>query len=217
MTLCFLTAVWLGTTNWQSSAQIAPACSVAPGGLISWWRAESTLEDQVGSNNAAGVGSLSYGTGEAGGGFWFNGSDAGARIPASASLDVGAGPGRGSASKLGYTAPAAHSNALALAEAELLIQHGDSADLLSQGLRVNARNHLVSTNYSQGSLTITGATGQFKGGIIDPASLKLISVQGVVLQNWNGGCGYFLNTNHGGAVLFAPTGQLTNYPPNWRE
>lgn len=83
----------------MSAALVLPAlgqtndCVVAPAGLVGWWRGESNLLDSAGTNNGVAVGGLTYGPGEVGQAFSLNGSNAFVEIPASASLDVGSGPG----------------------------------------------------------------------------------------------------------------------------
>ena len=66
-------------------------CSL-PLGLVSWWRAESNALDSVSGNNGLFTGA-SYGQGEVGEAFDFNLTGNNVRIPASPSLNVGAGDG----------------------------------------------------------------------------------------------------------------------------
>jgi hypothetical protein len=53
-------------------------------------------------------------------------------------------------------------------------------------------------------LTCTTSSGLFKGSVMNPATGKLISVNGIVLQNQNLAAGYFLGTNQSGSVVISP-------------
>ncbi len=67
-------------------------CTNAPAGLVSWWPGEGNGNDVAGSNPGTVTG-VSYGPGEVGQAFNFNGTNGSVFIPASASLDVGLGNG----------------------------------------------------------------------------------------------------------------------------
>jgi hypothetical protein len=64
-----------------------------PAGLVAWWPAEGNAEDRVGHHNGALQGGVGFARGQIGQAFLFNGPDAAVKIPASSSLDVGAGNG----------------------------------------------------------------------------------------------------------------------------
>lgn len=86
----------LGFTN-SSNAVLTvnppPACSPVPAGLVSWWAADGNTLDAEGLNNGVAVGSLPYATGEVGLAFSFSGNAQYVQIPASSSLNLGAGSG----------------------------------------------------------------------------------------------------------------------------
>jgi hypothetical protein len=74
------------------------ACADAPSGLVSWWPGEGNGNDAIGSNPATVNGGVSYSPGEVGQAFNYDGTGSNAisasiMVPASASLDVGTGPG----------------------------------------------------------------------------------------------------------------------------
>ncbi len=69
-----------------------PACTASPSGLAAWWRAEGDANDAVSGNHATQTNGLQFTGGEAGQGFYFNGSSQ-IKIPASASLNVGTSGG----------------------------------------------------------------------------------------------------------------------------
>jgi alpha-tubulin suppressor-like RCC1 family protein len=70
-----------------------PPCAAPSLGLVSWWRAEGNVLDFAGANNGAQVNALAFVPGRVGQAFGFDGSSAYISMPASASLDVGAGGG----------------------------------------------------------------------------------------------------------------------------
>jgi hypothetical protein len=69
-----------------------PACVAPPSGLVSWWRAEGNALDAAGTNNGTLV-SGAYASGKVGQAFNLNGSSGYVSVPASSTLDVGAGSG----------------------------------------------------------------------------------------------------------------------------
>lgn len=69
-----------------------PPCVAPPAGLVSWWPGEGNANDNEGVNNGV-FNNPSYGSGEVGLGFSFDGTGNNVRVPASASLNVGAGSG----------------------------------------------------------------------------------------------------------------------------
>jgi hypothetical protein len=71
----------------------APACVAAPSGLVGWWRGEGNTLDDAGGDNGIAEGNLTYGPGEVGQAFVFNGTNAYVQVPASSRLDVGTGAG----------------------------------------------------------------------------------------------------------------------------
>lgn len=70
----------------------APPCAPPPTGLVSWWRGEGNANDNEGANNGV-FNTPQYGPGEVGQGFSFDGSGNYVRVPASPSMNVGAGNG----------------------------------------------------------------------------------------------------------------------------
>ncbi len=74
-------------------AVVVPVCVSAPTNLVSWWRAEGDGSDAVGTNSGSLQGGVTFGGGEVGRAFRFDGSSGLVSIPASASLNVGAGNG----------------------------------------------------------------------------------------------------------------------------
>jgi hypothetical protein len=69
------------------------SCTPRPPGLVSWWQGEGNAFDFLELNNGQLQGSVAFPPGETGQAFSFNGANADVMVPASASLDVGAGGG----------------------------------------------------------------------------------------------------------------------------
>src|SRR5262245_42814874 len=71
-----------------------PTCVAPPQGMVGWWPGDGNPNDVSGDNNTGAFeGTQAYGTGEVNQAFNLNGTDADVKIPASPSLDVGAGSG----------------------------------------------------------------------------------------------------------------------------
>jgi hypothetical protein len=66
-------------------ASVSP-CAPPPSGLVSWWRAESSASDSVGSNNGALLNGASFAAGMVGQAFSLNGSNQCVQVPLSPSL-----------------------------------------------------------------------------------------------------------------------------------
>lgn len=70
-----------------------PPCAPVPSGIISWWPAEQSALDVIGTNSGVLEGDVGFTNGIDGDGFWFVDPNSDVRIPASSSLDVGNGNG----------------------------------------------------------------------------------------------------------------------------
>jgi hypothetical protein len=89
-------------TNIYGSAQSSNAlltvnssssCDPEPSGFVSWWPAEGNANDIIGTNNGVLEGGLGFAPGEVGQAFFFNNTNDDVKVPASSSLNVGAGNG----------------------------------------------------------------------------------------------------------------------------
>ncbi len=69
------------------------ACTPAPSGLVSWWRAEGNANDSIGTNNGTSTGGITYTNGEVGQAFVFNNTTSYIPVPASPSLNIGTNNG----------------------------------------------------------------------------------------------------------------------------
>ncbi len=66
-----------------------PPCATADSSIVSWWAGEANVNDSIGTNNGAIQGPVTFGSGEVGLAFVFNGTNTAVRIPASPSLNLG--------------------------------------------------------------------------------------------------------------------------------
>ncbi|MEY2427140.1 MAG: hypothetical protein QOJ40_25 [Verrucomicrobiota bacterium] len=79
----------IGVTNSADALlTVNPAlpCTGPPGGLVSWWRGELNAQDQVGTNQGALTGNATYGAGDVGQGFIFDGNGSGVLVGSAANL-----------------------------------------------------------------------------------------------------------------------------------
>ena len=88
-----LLATFISATIALTALADVTNCAPAPPGLVGWWAGEGNASDSGGTNNGALHGGMSFAAGEAGQAFSFNGSSGYVEMPASASLNVGAGAG----------------------------------------------------------------------------------------------------------------------------
>ncbi|MFO1478198.1 MAG: LamG-like jellyroll fold domain-containing protein [Verrucomicrobiota bacterium] len=84
------TAGYALSSNAVLTVQSLSSCATVPAGLTGWWKAEGSAQDAAGTNNGVSLGNVAYGAGEVGQAFSLNGVDAGVKVPASASVNVGA-------------------------------------------------------------------------------------------------------------------------------
>jgi len=87
---------------WDQGARVlsvpGSAFGLSPGprllpGLVGWWAGEGNANDSTGANNGVLEGGVTFVPGAVGQAFSFDGTTADVKVPASASLDVGAGDG----------------------------------------------------------------------------------------------------------------------------
>src|SRR6185369_2433634 len=97
-----------------------------------------------------------------------------------------------------YQAPAAGRRALNLSTGSLVLSGGGLSGSVTNGVTLGLNNK--ATGAGGVSLSITPATGLFKGSAIDVGTGKPLSFQGVLFKKGNIGVGYFLGTDQSGEV-----------------
>ena len=86
---------------------------------------------------------------------------------------------------------------------QLWLANGNLASSFTNGIAIDAASKVTSPDSSV-KMTITTSTGLFKGTVVDPASNKAISINGVVLQKQNFGGGFFTGATESGRVFLGP-------------
>jgi hypothetical protein len=76
-----------------SAGKCKPTCTPPPSGLVSWWPGDGNANDIISGNNGMVEGSVTFPAGEVAQAFSFDGTTADVKVPASTSLNVGAGSG----------------------------------------------------------------------------------------------------------------------------
>jgi hypothetical protein len=87
-----LTAALLWLESRPAFGQIA-SCAPSPAGIIGWWSGNGNADDRTGLNHGVLQGGVTFEAGQVSQAFSFHGGVDAVMIPASASLDVGSGPG----------------------------------------------------------------------------------------------------------------------------
>lgn len=103
-----------------------------------------------------------------------------------------------------YTAPAAGERVLNLTSAVLAFEGGDLPEPVQCEIELSTDNKVTNLSTNKLTVTITPATGLFGGSLVHPVTGKAIPFKGALLENANGGGGYFLGTNASGRVQFGP-------------
>jgi hypothetical protein len=102
-----------------------------------------------------------------------------------------------------YFRPWNGSPILDLANATIVLTGGDLVRGITNSIALNYGNHVVNLGPSPLSLSFSASWGTFSGRVVNPANGQSIPFQGVVLQDQNSGCGYFLGPDQSGLVLLS--------------
>jgi hypothetical protein len=92
---------------------------------------------------------------------------------------------------------------LGFSEGQLSLTNGNLAQSITN--QIGLGPDMQASDQSADKLTFKTSSGLFKGSVTNPETGKLITVNGIVLQNQNFGAGYFLGTTESGSVLLSPT------------
>jgi hypothetical protein len=103
-----------------------------------------------------------------------------------------------------YHAPAAGGAVLNLANGSLALSGGDLPQAITNRIAIGANNRVTNLSSNRLTLTFKTTTGTFTGRVVDPATAKTISFNGVALPELNLGLGYFLGTAQSGEALLGP-------------
>jgi len=103
-----------------------------------------------------------------------------------------------------YHAPAAGGAVLNLANGSLALIGGDLPQAITNRIAIGANNRVTNLSSNRLTLTFKTTTGTFTGRVVDPATAKTISFNGVALPELDLGLGYFLGTAQSGEALLGP-------------
>jgi hypothetical protein len=106
-----------------------------------------------------------------------------------------------------YHAPAAGMRVLNLTQGNLVLSGGGLSQSVTNGVTLGMNNKLSSTSDKSLTLTITASSGLFKGTLLNPATGKMVPIQGAVSRKANIGVGYFLGESTSGEVYLSRAGQ----------
>jgi len=103
-----------------------------------------------------------------------------------------------------YTAPASGQRILNWSNGSLTLTGGNLAAPLTGALSIDVNNKVAAATAGQLSLKLTASTGLFKGTMLNSASGRSVTVQGVLVQKTGVGSGFFLGTSESGRVTLQP-------------
>jgi hypothetical protein len=89
-------------------------------------------------------------------------------------------------------------------DSQVVFNGGGLDSALTNTVTWGLNNKVVNHGPSKLSLSVTPATGLFKGTVVDPVSGKSVPFQGVLYEKGNVGLGFFPGGEQSGAVSFAP-------------
>jgi hypothetical protein len=103
----------------------------------------------------------------------------------------------------GYGAPKIGTRVLNWTNGTISLSGGDLTNILTSAIRLGTNNILTVTSLNTNNigLTLSVPNGIFSGSFLHPITKRTTAVRGAVLQNENGGGGYFLGTNRAGTIL----------------
>jgi hypothetical protein len=87
---------------------------------------------------------------------------------------------------------------------QVWLANGNLADSITNQVTLGSTSKVTNQSPNVLKMTITTSSGLFKGSVVNPATSKAITINGVVLQKQNFGGGFFLGTNQTGRVFFGP-------------
>jgi cyclophilin family peptidyl-prolyl cis-trans isomerase len=103
-----------------------------------------------------------------------------------------------------YTPPPTGSRVLNLADGRMTFSDGDLAEPFTTTFTLSPANKFTSTGSNSLVLNLALPTGLFTGTVKAPGAARATAFKGALLQNQNGGEGYFLGTDRSGAVVLGP-------------
>src|SRR5258706_453693 len=102
-----------------------------------------------------------------------------------------------------YHAPTAGTRVLNLSQGTVVLSGGGLSQPVTNTFTLGLNNKIGSTSGKSLNVTVTPATGLFRGTMLNPASGRLVPIQGALSRKANVGMGYFLGDATSGEVYVA--------------
>jgi uncharacterized repeat protein (TIGR03803 family) len=99
-----------------------------------------------------------------------------------------------------YHKPLVGQPILNLASPQVTLSGGNLTNAITNSVTIDMSSKVTDLGTNKLKLTFTLATGLFRGTVMNPATKRAVSFNGVVLQNQTNGSGWFLGTNQAGVV-----------------
>jgi hypothetical protein len=109
-----------------------------------------------------------------------------------------------SALGFGYHMPATGSSLFNFTNATFVLFGGDLAQPITNRVAIGANNRVMNLSSNKLTLTFKTSTGLFSGHVVNPATAKSLTFNGVVLPEAELGLGYFLGTSQTGEAILEP-------------
>jgi hypothetical protein len=89
-------------------------------------------------------------------------------------------------------------------KSQLVLNGGGLSTPITNSVTWGYDNKVINLSANKLSVSLSTTTGLFKGTVVDPATKKSVSFQGVLYERGNVGLGFFPGANQSGGVNFAP-------------
>ncbi len=103
-----------------------------------------------------------------------------------------------------YHRPATGSTLFNFTNGTLVLDGGDLPQPITNRIAIGANNRVTNLSSNRLTLTFKTSTGLFTGRVVNPATTKSLSFNGVALPDAELGLGYFLGTSQSGEALLGP-------------
>jgi uncharacterized repeat protein (TIGR03803 family) len=103
-----------------------------------------------------------------------------------------------------YTAPGGGTNLFNATNLVVALRGGNLSPSITNHITLKSNNGVLNLSPNKLSLSFSSSAGSFKGSVVNPATSKSISFDGVVLENQGAASGFFLGSGQSGQVLIAP-------------
>jgi hypothetical protein len=106
-----------------------------------------------------------------------------------------------------YTQPASTNRVIDLTNGTngiVTFSEGNLSAAFTNYVTLSTGNKVVNTSSNKLTFKVVLPSGAFNGNVTEAGTTRSVPFKGVLLQNQNVGCGYFLGTNQSGRVFLGP-------------